>query len=277
MKRNNSVIRTFLTWWFKEPASPWVSVNIAIDFTFAEEFLGKVNQGAEVKITIQHLVMASIAKALMETPAANARIINNRIYEQDHVGIGYPINLLGHKAGKERELSVGVLANVDQLSLRDIAIQCRESVSKERSGKITNPFIRMLFSMMKRAPHSVVHKGLDQFQFLLNKTPYSNKIYEYIPVTTGITNPGAAIPDIDGILYRGAAINLPSRILHIGTLWGVSKIQSEVIPIQGKPTVRPMLPITLIFDHRLIDGVKASKLLLRFSEKIRNPSEHFSP
>ena len=275
MNNSNSVIRTFLTWWFKDPASPWVSVNLAIDFTAAQEFLRDANTTAPVSITVQHLVMAAIAKSLKETPAANARIINNRIYPQENVGIGYPINLLGHKAGKDRELSLGVLANVDQLSLHDIAEQCSTAVSTERSGKIGNPFIRGLFSMMKRAPQSVVHKGLDQFQFLLNRPSFAHKLYEYVPVTTGITNPGAAIPDIDGLLYRGAAINLPSRILHVGTLWGVSKIQSEVIPIDGKPAVRPMLPITLIFDHRLIDGVMASKLLLRFSEKIQHPTEHF--
>ena len=270
------MIRAFFTWWFKDPASPWVSVNIAIDFTAAEQFLHDVNLKSDVKITIQHLVMGAIGQALLDVPAANARVINNRIYPQKHVGIAYPINLLGHETGDDRELSMGILPKVDELSLKEIAMTCRKAVSNERKGKVGNSFVRSMLSLMKKAPHSAIHLGLDQLQFLLRKTSFAQKIYDQMPITTGITNPGAAIPDIDGILYRGGAINLPSRLIHIGTLWGISKTQSEVIPIEGKPAVRTMLPVTLIFDHRLIDGVKASKLVLRFRERIQHPEAYFS-
>ena len=129
--------------------------------------------------------------------------------------------------------------------------------------------------IMKHAPQPVVYSLLEQMNRFMNRKAFAERLYEQVPVTAGLTNPGAAIPDVEGILYRGGAINLPLRLFHIGTLWGVSKIQKEVIPWNGEPTIRPVLPITLIFDHRLIDGVNASRLLLKFSEKIKDPTAYF--
>ena len=111
---------------------------------------------------------------------------------------------------------------------------------------------------------------------LLQQPKFAERLYDVFPVTTALSNPGSTLPnDVDGILFRGASINLPLRLLHVGTFWGMSTIQKEVIPIDNVPTVRPMLPITLVFDHRLIDGVKASELLLSVCKCIQDPASIF--
>ena len=50
-----------------------------------------------------------------------------------------------------------------------------------------------------------------------------------------------------------------------------SRIQKEVVVLHDEPVVRPRMNITLTFDHRPIDGVKAAKFLALFKNKL----EHF--
>ena len=54
-------------------------------------------------------------------------------------------------------------------------------------------------------------------------------------------------------------------------------VQDEVIPVDGRPEVRPVLPVILVFDHRLFDGVMASRLLTRFASMLQDPASVFGP
>ena len=62
-----------------------------------------------------------------------------------------------------------------------------------------------------------------------------------------------------------AIINPPqSAILAVG------KIIDKVVPMDGKPAIRPMLTINLTFDHRVIDGARGAHFLETLSNLIEN-------
>ena len=70
--------------------------------------------------------------------------------------------------------------------------------------------------------------------------------------------------DVDSF---NAIINPPqSAILAVG------KINDQVVPMDGKPTIRPMLKINLSFDHRVIDGARGAHFLQTLSNLIENPN-----
>jgi pyruvate dehydrogenase E2 component (dihydrolipoyllysine-residue acetyltransferase) len=61
-------------------------------------------------------------------------------------------------------------------------------------------------------------------------------------------------------------INYPeSAILLVG------RMQEKAIVRNGAVLVRPMLPLVMSFDHRLIDGALAGKFLARFKELVEHP------
>jgi pyruvate/2-oxoglutarate dehydrogenase complex dihydrolipoamide acyltransferase (E2) component len=63
--------------------------------------------------------------------------------------------------------------------------------------------------------------------------------------------------------------------MHIGTLLGVFPVQDEAVPMPGTPAgvgVKPMLPCSYVFDHRLFDGVKAGQILGDFIRILRDPA-----
>lgn len=63
-------------------------------------------------------------------------------------------------------------------------------------------------------------------------------------------------------------INYPeAAILAVG------RLQNQAVVQQGSVVVRPMMPLALSFDHRLIDGALAGAFLARFEELVENPQQ----
>jgi pyruvate dehydrogenase E2 component (dihydrolipoamide acetyltransferase) len=65
-----------------------------------------------------------------------------------------------------------------------------------------------------------------------------------------------------------AIINPPqAAILAVG------RITDRVVPVDGKPGIRPMLTMTLSSDHRVVDGARAASFLIDLAEAIREPEK----
>jgi len=52
---------------------------------------------------------------------------------------------------------------------------------------------------------------------------------------------------------------------------GVGAIQDQVVARNGAPVVRPMMGLSLSFDHRAMDGAPAAAFLARLREILENP------
>lgn len=53
----------------------------------------------------------------------------------------------------------------------------------------------------------------------------------------------------------------------------VGSISDRVVPVDGKPGIRPMMTMTLSSDHRVVDGAKAAEFLSELAEAIREPEK----
>lgn len=56
-----------------------------------------------------------------------------------------------------------------------------------------------------------------------------------------------------------------------GTL-GVGRVADRVVPVRGRPQVRPVLTLTLACDHRAVDGVRAARFLHDLAEALEEPA-----
>ena len=52
----------------------------------------------------------------------------------------------------------------------------------------------------------------------------------------------------------------------------VGRIADRVVPVDGKPGIRPMVTLSLTYDHRLIDGAPAARFLQRIAFYMENPA-----
>ncbi len=53
----------------------------------------------------------------------------------------------------------------------------------------------------------------------------------------------------------------------------VGAIADAVVPVEGKPGIRPMMTMTLSSDHRVVDGARAAEFLVDLVSAIREPSK----
>jgi pyruvate dehydrogenase E2 component (dihydrolipoamide acetyltransferase) len=53
----------------------------------------------------------------------------------------------------------------------------------------------------------------------------------------------------------------------------VGRISDRVVPVDGKPGIRPMMTMTLSSDHRVVDGARAAEFLSDLANAIRQPEK----
>jgi pyruvate dehydrogenase E2 component (dihydrolipoamide acetyltransferase) len=53
----------------------------------------------------------------------------------------------------------------------------------------------------------------------------------------------------------------------------VGSISERIVPVDGKPAIRPMMTMTLSSDHRVVDGARAAEFLSDLANAIREPEK----
>ncbi len=70
-----------------------------------------------------------------------------------------------------------------------------------------------------------------------------------------------------GVDAFAAILNAPqAAILAVG------RIADRIVPVDGRPEVRPMCTLTLSFDHRVVDGARGARFLETLAELIEEPA-----
>jgi pyruvate dehydrogenase E2 component (dihydrolipoamide acetyltransferase) len=64
-----------------------------------------------------------------------------------------------------------------------------------------------------------------------------------------------------------SAIITPPQV----AILAVGQIADRVMPVDGRPGIRPMMTLTLASDHRVVDGARAASFLRDLAEAIGGP------
>jgi pyruvate/2-oxoglutarate dehydrogenase complex dihydrolipoamide acyltransferase (E2) component len=274
-----SAVRIFTQWLFRYPPySPYVNTNVVVDFSAAAAYLARLNAASaegEPRVTVQHLTTALMGRLLAEFPQANGRIVGRHIHQYEGVHVAAPVDLVGRDGAPKMELSVVVVEHADRLSLREIAERTTRAVKAERAGRQQQPLVRLLLPVAERTPAFLVHGLLEGLHHAAQLPGAHHVVDRILRISTMVTNPGAVFRHVHGGRFTGAAMNPPNRIISVGSVLGMSAIQDEVFAVDGRAEVRPALPLVFIFDHRLFDGVMASRILVRLVAMYQDPAALF--
>jgi hypothetical protein len=220
------------------------------------------------------LLAAVVGRVLREFPQANARLVGHRLVPRERVALALPVDRRDRGAGQGVETAMAVVNDAAARTLVDLASECRSAVEAERQGRSRLRWVRWLITLADRTPMVLLEPAFDAIDRIGRLPAVAHRLYGDLP-GAALTNVGAVLGSAEGIIFRAASWALPQRLMHVGTVWGVSAVQDEVVAVDGAPTVRPMLPVVLCFDHRLFDGALAGRLLLRFGEILRDPETVF--
>lgn len=108
---------------------PPVTLNISADVTALLAERARVNAQSGVKISINDYVIDACARALADTPWANASFSSEGIVYKTDIHIGVAVAL-------ENGLTVPVIKNADRLTLDQISAKMKELAQKARAGSL---------------------------------------------------------------------------------------------------------------------------------------------
>ncbi len=274
-----SPVRKFMLWAFGDPSNdPYVNVNLDLEFEQALAFLEKKNQETATKISIHVLLIKALADAFHEHPRLNVKIFSNEIYKLPSINIATPINLVkkGWKPNNS-ELGVAIIRDADKKRLEEIAKEITGGVQEYQKGGSTLLIEEIAKFLYRYLPDFSLRLLFKSVSLLSHNRILHDLVHEFMGISTIFTNLGSILRPCPGVHYKSGGLTIPDRIVHFGTCFGAGPIEKKVFVENDQPVIKSVIPIMIIFDHRIIDGFLISHFIEDFAKRIQNPEKYYSP
>lgn len=235
---------------------------IDVDATALVAYVDALRAASGVRVTPTHVVGKACAIAFKENPAANAVMSLGRLRRRETIDVFFSVAV-----GDGKSVAGAKVTRADARSIPEIAERLESQVSRIRKNGDTD--LQRSQSLLKRLPVPVLGAvletvgaltfdlGLDLRRLGVPSDPFGTVI---------VTNVGVLGVD------RGLAPLIPHG--RTAALLTVGKIRDEVIPIDGRPAVRPVLTLGGTFDHRVVDGLELGRISVRLREILEDPAKH---
>jgi pyruvate/2-oxoglutarate dehydrogenase complex dihydrolipoamide acyltransferase (E2) component len=187
-------------------------------------------------------VIASLARAVARHPEVNARMSGTRIITFDRVDLGVTVE---REWEGRRILDVITISDADRMSPAEISARLREA----KYGPGESHAARGMMRLVLRLPGPLRRSAI--------------RIAGTRPRVAASFGPAVGVTSI-GMFTRSWGWAVPLAPLTL--IVTVGGVVDRAVVRHGRVVVRPMLPLTLSFDHAVIDGAPAT----RFTETLRD-------
>lgn len=268
--------RRMMLSFFGEPSGdPYLCFTADVTIEAALRFLDAHEREHGVRAGLQHLVTAAVARCLHEMPALNVRIVGREFYQLDRVDIAVPVQL-GGIGSRDDQTGLTIVHGVDKLTLAQIAEATRARVGEERAGAANLTGTGLVRRIARHAPRALEATANLASRALRYPATYS-LLGPWSNVSTGVTNIGAVFQLPDGARFRSVSLTMPARLGHIASAFALAPACEAPVVEAGVVVARRVLPITMVLDHRVIDGFGAAKLGSRMAELLLEPTSLARP
>lgn len=221
---------------------PCVSMTVDIDVTRLQERRRLLNRGVAEgdRISVTHVLVKAASIALTEFPVLYGLFDGRKVIPSPQIRINLPVS-------EDNHVEYVIVRSPDSKSVQEIATEIRNGAVKIRSG--VGEFyqgLKLLFWMPR-----CLRKLLTNFMPIGIRLAYNN--YGNFP----ITNFGSF-----GVKNGTPVLSSPMiAVLCCGM------IQLEPLTLKdGGQASKEILPVTLVFDHRPIDGAYGGRFLSRLKQ-----------
>jgi len=229
----------------------------------ALEYLKKINESSDEKITLTHFLGSVLGKLQQEHPLLRSTIRGKRVFKRKSCDIFFHVSRVNSKG--EEDLSGKVIRKINQLSPASIA----KELNKE--GKIIKNKEDTTFKTIKKlvsfAPNFLIGFIIDISSFI---QIYLN-LWSPLLGTQRDTFGSMMLTNVGVFGVRESYVPfVPYSGIHAICCMG--SVFEDVVYRDGE--IRPGKKIILSFtlDHRLIDGSTAGRMAKRLVELFENPA-----
>jgi pyruvate/2-oxoglutarate dehydrogenase complex dihydrolipoamide acyltransferase (E2) component len=234
-------------------------------------FIEKLSRESGVKITPTHLVGFAVAQAMREVPGINGMIRGKRLYLRKHIDLFFQVHIprSEHSGKKSEDLAGAIVRKAENLSVIEIAQELHQKADRVRLNQDAE--VKRGFDIIKWIPWSLTGWFLDLMSFLIYGLNL-NLGFLGIPRdpfgSVMITNVGSF-----GVELAWTPLVPWSRIPLLLTM---CHMKEKPIVVNGQIKVAPMLPISVTFDHRFMDGAQAAAMCRVFLKCFNEPEKYLA-
>jgi pyruvate/2-oxoglutarate dehydrogenase complex dihydrolipoamide acyltransferase (E2) component len=246
---------------WRRPHDPTVYGWLDIDVSAALRELERVNRASDVKVTLTHLVGKATALAIAREPEVNAIIRRGQLHSRDSVDVFFQV---AYEHGKN--LSGAKVENADRKSVLEIARELAQraaAIREHREYELKSSDARLsrlpawLRRIALRATETATYDlGLDLSWAGVPSDAFGSAM---------VTNVG-----MFGLPHGFAPLVPFTRVPIVLTMGAV---RDAPVADHGSVVVRPVLPIGVTLDHRLLDGYQAGRLAQCFQDVLSDPAQ----
>ncbi|HVW24484.1 MAG TPA: 2-oxo acid dehydrogenase subunit E2 [Polyangiaceae bacterium] len=259
---------TNISSWRKLSLGTWDAANdptiygmLSIDVTAANRMLADLNAGP-VHVTMTHLVVKAIACTLASHPECNGFIRRGSVFLREQVDVFVLVAVAGNG---DTDLSGIKIEQADRKSVVQIAEEVAAHAAEIRRGD--DAALAGTKRLMSALPRWAIKPTLRLASFVQ---------YELNLDLSALGVPrdpfGAAFVTSVGALGLGFAFPPIVPVTRLSVNVAPGTVRDEAVVVDGEIVIRPILPVTATFDHRMIDGHHASKLARTFREILESPA-----
>lgn len=263
---NVSAFRTLAAVTWDAPRDPTILGASEIDVTRLQAYLQQVRDQTGAKVTMTHAVARAFAGTLAAHPHLNCLIRRGRLWQRRDVDVFCQVAVPPSEGDKLQgaDLSGVVVRKADLLTTGGIASKLDAMAARIRLRD--DPNLARIKNMMKWLPAILAKHVM--------------RLLTYLNVDWGMDLRKLGVPDdpfgsvmvtslgMFGIRHAYAPLFPASRCIGVVL---VGAVYDKVVAVDGRVEIRPVLPLQMALDHRIIDGFQAAVLAREINARLENP------
>ncbi|MGI9031573.1 MAG: 2-oxo acid dehydrogenase subunit E2 [Ilumatobacteraceae bacterium] len=228
-----------------------------LDATAALTYVDEMRRRSGVDVTITHVVGAALGRVLRAVPEVRARVVFGRIVPFPTCDVGFAVDI-----GRGTDLAPHKVERADEKTTVEIARELSAGAARLRGGqdrhhRRSSSIVRLVPTFLLRPTMSIsgfIVGGLGRPAFGQPGSPL-----------------GAAFVSNVGSLGLDEAYLAPLPFARTPLYVAIGAIRDGPAVVDGQLAVRPLLPLVVTGDHRLIDGVHAGRIATVLRELLADP------
>lgn len=266
-KKDLSSFRRIAIGTWQTAYDPSVYGSLTLPMDEAMKFLDAYREKTGRRLTLSHMMAKAVAAVLEDLPDANAILRWNRIYLRKTIGVFFQVAMKDQETG-EIDLSGSTIHDANEKTLVEIFDTFKAQVEKVRSGK--DKELEGTRQTFKSIPYFLLNLFLNTLGFLaftlnldlrklgMPKDPFGSVM---------VTNIGSL-----GLEEAYVPLVPYSRV---PLLIAMGEVKEEPIVVDGAVTVGSVMRVFATFDHRILDGSHAAKMVKTLRAWFEDPFAHF--
>lgn len=249
------------------PRDPTIYGHELLDVSEALRYLDEVSAASGEHVTMTALFIKAFAATYENFPDLNVMVVNGRLQKRDSIDVFCQVAIPNDQTS-QADLSGVKISGANELDIVQLSQILHGKAQKVRAGQ--DHEMEETKALIDKVPPWLMGRVLRTVDFLTFNVPAK---LDSIGVRSDPFG-SFMVSSVAGFdIKLGYAPLVPASRCPMVVLPGV--VHDAVVPVDGKPEVRPCVYGGVTFDHRCFDGYQIGYIVRTTRALITRPYEHW--